>query len=321
MKKSTGKPKPTKGKNSKQFKIPIPRFKKLSRERLIFNLIILACVVLIGVTGWVWWSKVLMDPNRVLSDMLANNLKTRSITKSVDQSGVTGGINQVSYTSFYPPAPRSQTNTVLTQGIGSNATSVTTQTIGTPQADFVRYTAYKAGSNSQGSDRLNGLIGKWAEREQNLSQGQEVSFLDESLFGIFPYGYFNDSQSSELLNTINQQEIYKYTAVNKVIENRRPVYVYDMSINPADLVGVIRDYIKLTGANDSPQLDPAQYQGLGDVKVKVTVDIFSRQVTKIQYSTGRVETYSGQNLYQPIEIPAGTIPVEELQRRLQGVSA
>lgn len=308
-------------KNKKQVSIPVPGFKKLTRERLIIDLIIVACVVLVGITAWVWWSKILMDPNRVLSDTLANNLRTRSITKSVDQSGVTGGINQVSYVSFYPSAPVSKTNTVLTQGVGSNATSVSTETIGTPQFDFVRYTAYKAGSGFAGADRLNGLLGKWAKRQQDPSKGQEVTFLDESLFGIFPYGYLNEGQRTQLLDTINQKNIYKYTAANRMMENRRPVYVYDMSINPADLVSVIRDYVKLTGANDSSQLDPLQYQGLGDVKVKVTIDILSRQITQIQYSTGRTENYSGQNLYQPIDLPAGTIPVEELQRRLQGASA
>lgn len=308
-------------KSKKQIQVSIPKFKKLNRGRLVIDLVILICIVLVGVSGWLWWTKIMINPDRVLSDMLANNLKTRSITKSVDQSGATGGIKQVSYVSFYPSEPRALTNTTLSQGIGSNATSVTTETIGTPQFDFVRYTAYKAGVNQDIAAKLDGLIGKWAKREQNLSKGQEITFLDESLFGVFPFGNFSDAQRSQLLTAINQKNIYKYTSAKRLIENKRPVYVYDMSINPADLVGVIRDYIKLTGANESTQLDPLQYQGLGDVKLKVTVDILNRQITKVDYSTGRTEIYSGQNLYQPIELPDSTIPVEDLQKRLQGSAA
>lgn len=295
---------------------------KKNRGRLVLDIVVLACVILLGLSLYLWWTKIFMNPERVLDDAIASSLKTRSVTKTVQQTGLTGGINQVTYLSFYPSGPRSQTNSVLTQGVGSNASSVATQTIGTPESDFVRYTNVQAGGQgqSQGVERFQSIIGKWAQREQNLSKGSQVSFLNESLFGILPLGYLNDQQSDELIGVIEQKNVYKYTSVKRVIENKRPVFVYDMSINPADLVTVLQEYIKLTGAGDPNQFSPDQYRGLGDVKIQMTIDALSRQVTEVKYSTGRVEKYDGQNLYHQIELPAQTIPVEELQKRLQGIS-
>ncbi len=293
---------------------------KKNPARLAIDLVVLACVILLGVSLFLWWTRIFMNPQRTLDDTIANNLKTRSITKSVNQSGATGGINQVTYLTFFPPTVASQTDTVLTQGAGSNANSVTTQTIGTSSEDFIRYTNVKT-SNQESSERVKGLLGEWAKRQQDLAKGQRVSFLNESMFSIVPFGYFNDSQSAQLLDLIKQKNVYKYNSAKRMIQNKRPVYVYDMSINPADLVTVLQEYIRLSGAGDPSQFNPAQYQGLSDVKVKMTIDILSRQIVDVQYSTGRTENYSGQNLYHPIELPTETIPVEELQKRLQGLSA
>lgn len=319
-KKQKGSTKPAKSSNKKQLSIPVVKFRKQSKTRLIVELVILACVILAGITGYLWWTKIFMNPERTLSDAIANNLSTRSITRSVDQSGPTGGIKQVTYLSFFAPEAKAETDTTLTQGIASNATSVTTQTIGTTDSDYVRYTDVKGGKNLQGADNLKGLLGTWAKRQQNLSMGQQVSFLNESMFGVLPFGYFNNDQKSQLVSLINQKKVYKYTDAKRELINHRPVYVYDMSINPANLVSIMQQYVRLSGSGDPSQLDPSQYQGLGDVKIKLYIDILSRQVVKVEYSTGRIETYSGQNLYHQVDIPQNTIPVEELQKRIQGTN-
>ncbi|HET7673058.1 MAG TPA: hypothetical protein VFK11_00905 [Candidatus Saccharimonadales bacterium] len=319
MKKTSNRKKTNKGKkSSKQLKIPAIKFKKLNTKRLAVDLIILACIILVGVSGWLWWDKVMLNPDRALQDALANSLKTRSITKTVDQTSPASGFNQVTYLSLFPQSEGSYTRTKLSQGIGSNTTTVTTETIGAPTADYVRYTDISGGANQPGVQRLQSMLGVWAKREQDLSKGQRISFLNEGLFGVIPFGYLGDDQQSQILGIINQKNLYKYTSASRSMENKRPVYVYTMSINPSNLVEVLRDYSQLSGLGDPSQLNPEQYKGAGDIKILLTVDIFSRQIVRIQYSTGRVENYTGHNLYRPLNLPGDTIPVEELQRRLQG---
>ncbi|HEX5797225.1 MAG TPA: hypothetical protein VFX86_02445 [Candidatus Saccharimonadales bacterium] len=300
--------------------MPALKFKRRDPKRLMIDLIVLAAVILLGVSGWLWWNKIVMDPGRVLDDAIARNLQTRSIVKHVSQSGVTGGVEQTSYLSFFPPSVRSQASTVLSQGIGSNSASITTETIGTPEVDYVRYTSVEGADNLIGTDRLKQLLGIWSKREQNVG-GNEASFLNETLFGILPYGYFNDEQRSQLIEMLDQKDVYRYTSTTKSIENKRPVYTYEMSINPSQLVEFMRQYTVLSGVGNPSDLDPEQYKGLGDIRVRLVIDILSRQVKRIEYPTGRTETYNGQNLYRQIELPSQTIPVEELQRRLQGQNA
>lgn len=293
--------------------------KKLGSRRLALDLVVLACVILLGVTGWLWWARIVMNPDRALNDTINNSLRTKSITKHIKQEGgISGNVDQVTYISFYPPAVTSQSKTVLAQGGGSEAASVTTETIGTKDADYVRYTAANNTGGLPGAERLDSLFGKWAKRSADPSTGEQVTFLNESIYGIIPFGNLDASQRAELMGIIEQKNIYKYTSVERQTQDKRPVYVYDLSINAVDLVSAIQGYLQITGLGDPSQLNPDDYKGAGNLSIKVTIDILSRQLTKIEYPTGRLETYGGQNLYHPADIPQQTIPVEELQRRLQG---
>ena len=260
-----------------------------------------------------------MNPDRVLSGALDNSLHTKSVTKHIKQEGDgSGGVDQISYISFYPPGARSQTRTVLSQGSGSQTTTITTETLGVNDADYVRYTAASNTDSLPGAERLSSLYGVWAKRTTNPAQGEQVTFLNESIYGIIPFGNLGSEQHAKLKEMIQQREIYKYTSVERQIENKRPVYVYEMTVKAFDLVSIIQEYQRVTGIGDSSQLDPEDYKSSGNLSVKVTIDILSRQLTKIEYPNGRIEIYNGQNLYKPIDIPNDTIPVEELQRRLQG---
>lgn len=295
------------------------RIKNMETRRLVLDLVILACVILLGVTAWLWWTKIVMNPDRVLQGAIENSLQTNSVTKHITQEG--GGnsdVNQTTYLSFYPPNVTSQSRTVLSQGIGSTKTSVTTETIGTNDADYVRYTEANNTGSLPGAERLNDLFGKWAKRSQNPTSGDQVTFLNESIYGIFAFGNLDDAQRSRIMELVQQKNVYKYQSVERRIENKRPVYVYELSINPVELVSVIREYLEITGAGDPSQLNPDDYKGAGRLQVIATIDILSRQLLKIEYPTGRVESYNGHNLYKPTEIPSETMPVEELQRQLQG---
>lgn len=292
--------------------------KKVGSTRFAISIVVLACVLLLGVTGWLWWSKIVVNPDRVLGDTISNNLITKSITKHVSQSGPEGGVEQTAYLSFFPPDVNAQTKTVLSQGTGSNVASITTDTIGTKTADYVRYSNVTGAEGLPGADRLNDLLGVWAKRQSNPANGEQLTFLNETVFNVMLFGDLNSENRAKLEELIYKNNLYQYSSAEKRLENKRFVYVYDVSINPEALVTVIQEYVRLTGVADPDQFNPAQYKGVPPVKVQLTIDIFSRQLQKIEYSTGRTETYSGQNLYRPDNIPEQTIPIDELQKKLQG---
>lgn len=127
-----------------------------------------------------------------------------------------------------------------------------------------------------------------------------------------------DKESRDaILGLIESKNLYDYTSAERKFTDGRLVYDYNFSINPADLVEVLKQYMDVTGNGDSAQLDPAEYANAPPIQIKVTVDVLSRQVTSIQYPQGRIENYSGYGLYRPVEIPSETIPIEQLQQRVQ----
>ncbi len=284
---------------------------------IIFGVILAAGLI---VAGWLAWSKIIIDPDRVLADTLNNSLRTPSVTREVVQDQGTSGVNQVSYITFRPPEPNANTKTVIYQTTANNTTaSVETETIGTNNSDYVRYTGIKEAGGTDGTGGLGDLIGTWAQRNSGGDSvaGAGLTFFNEGLFSIIPFGNLDKASRDTLLGLIKGKNLYSYTSAERKFENNRLVYAYNFNLNPADLVEVLRYYMQLSGNGDLNQLDPAEYESAPPIQIRVTVDVLSRQVSSIEYPQGRIENYSGYGLYRPVELPTQTIPIEELQQRVR----
>ncbi|MBW3568976.1 hypothetical protein KY385_02490 [Candidatus Parcubacteria bacterium] len=280
---------------------------------------VVAAVILLGASGWAWWTKIVINPERVLDDAVANSLQTTSVTRQVLQDDGNQRVNQISYLSFYPPTITAESSTELSQkGRQRQETTITTETIGTTNIDLVRYSSVEGEENLPGAENFEKLIGVWAKREADPAKGGQATFLNESLFSIVPVGNLKPEARQQLLTLMNQKRLYEFESAERKVENYRPVYVYQLSIKPADLIEVLSRYAELTGATDPRQFNPESYANAPRVAVEVMVDIVNRQILKVRYgSSDRTENYSGYNLYRPIKFPEDTITIEELQQRLQ----
>lgn len=277
-------------------------------------------IALIILSGWLWWTKILINPDRVLNDAISKNLQTNSVTRRIVQDTNGQIVDQTSYVSFFAPTITSDTVSKFSQRGSNNQTTVlTTNTIGTSKADFIQYESVQGAENLPGAENFQKLTGIWAKKDGSNGTGG-LSFLNESLFSLVPFANLSNSDRDELIKLINEKNLYKYSNAERKSENGRQVYVYDVKINPADLIEVISKYTEMTNAADPAQFNPDDYKGAAPVPVQFTVDIVSRNLTKIDYggSAGRTEIYSGYNLFRNIDIPKNTITIEELQQRLQG---
>lgn len=278
----------------------------------------LVLVALLIGSGWIAWTKVVVDPDKVLSGAIENSLRTNSVTRTVDQQQPSNGVEQVSYISFYQPDPYTNTRTVLTQDVvGGDDATVVTETYGLNDVDYVRYVSANGIGGEDGTGGLGDLIGTWAKRNANIDAAEITTFFNEGLFGIFPFGNLSSEARSQLLDQINEKNLYSYTTAEKMFDNKRLVYVYRLNINTADLVEVIRNYMVLSGNGDASQLNLAEYQNAPPIQVQVTVDIMSRQIVEIVYPQNRVETFSGYGLYRPLDLPTETVPIDDLQERVR----
>lgn len=285
-------------------------------QRNKFIIFGVALVIILVALGWLGWTKYLVNSDKVLSGAIENSLKTNSVTRKVVQDSQGSGVDQTTYLSFYQPDPNAYTNTVLSQLTSNGQAKVQTETIGTNDADYVRYTSVEGAGGSDGAGGLKSLIGVWAKRGGENNKDATTTFFNEGLFSVVPFGNVNSEQRANLLNQIKQKNLYKVISAEKKFENKRLVYEYDLSINPADLVEILKSYMQLSGNGDASQINPDEYKGSAALNIKMTIDVVSREILSISYPQGRVESYSGYGLYRPTNLPTETIPAEELQKRL-----
>ncbi|MBI5357853.1 hypothetical protein HZB74_03340 [Candidatus Saccharibacteria bacterium] len=314
------KKKSVKSKSKLSFKKSLKK-PKISQRYLLSGLFVLA-VAVFCLSGWLYWTKVLADADRVLNDSIAKNLGINSVTRHVVQADSSGGIEQTAHLSFFAPDALARSKTELTQKTSArNEAKVTTETIGTKSTDYVRYVSVDGADGLAGADNLKKLIGTWAKREADPEKGATTDFLNESLFGIVPFGRLTDDAKKQLIDKINEKDLYKYSSATREIKNLRPVYVYRMSIKTEDLVEILSEYARLTGLADPSQFNPKDYEGSPPISVDITIDVLSRNLTSVTYNaTNRTEEYSGWNLYKPSDLPNDAISIEELQKRMENTS-
>jgi hypothetical protein len=294
-------------------KIKSPKVQLKNPRRLVVLSIIV--FVLVGIAAW--WQFIFADPSRVLSDMLVGSLRTPGVVKNVTQGSGPNSITQNTYLSFID-GPRSQSITTLNQQGASGTNQVVTENIGTPDEDYIRYRTIDI-TGANGKTDASAAENVWASRAKSGGQfPQQASFLNEGLLNAVAFGNFDGDQAGTLKQTIDELGIYSYSSVSRKFENGRLVYKYQVEFNPAALVDYLVEYSLLLGIDHKGQLDPANYKDAQPVQTVFTVDVLSRELVSIEYAnTGRVEEYNGHGLKRPIEVPAETIAIAELQKRLQ----
>jgi len=281
------------------------------------GLAIVASLALFGASGYYWYKYVFIDTDRILSDMLDKSMQTTSLYRNIAQEGNGSNVDQDIYASFTPQL-FAQSQTTLQESSGKGKTSVDTETIGTEKSDYVRYTSIAIANNKAAEGKkYEDIINQWAKRDENLEEGQSLTFLNDSLFVVVPFGNLNSDQRQKVKNEIIKTKLYDVVAVKTHFLNGRPVATYSIKMNPQSLVKVLAKYVEVTGIGKSAQLDPAQYEGAEALGVVMEVDMLSRHVSQVQLTaSGRTESYYGYNVSREINLPKQTIPVDELQTRL-----
>lgn len=300
----------------KPAKIKKPK-KSISFAQSVF-LLLFASIGLFGVSGWYWYQNVLTDPQRIISDMLDKSLQTSSVYKTVTQKGDGNDVNQSVYVSFTPQT-LAQSITNLKEDANGAKTSVTTETIGTKNADYVQYSALSI-SGRNADQNFDSVLNTWGKRESSAESQQPVSFLNDALFAVVPFGNLDTGQRNVLKDEINKVNLYKTEKTKTDFNYGRPFVNYDVNIAPKALVQVLAKYVELTGVGDASELKPELYEDAPDIQVKLQVDMLSRHVRTIEFAgTGRLETYAGYNAKNKVELPTKTISIDELQSRVSKI--
>lgn len=292
--------------------------KAAQNNTVIKSMLIVGVVLFLG-AAFYWLRLEFNDPRRVFNGMLENSLRTRSFSKTITQEGGGQRLDQNLQLRTGETA-QAHAVTVLSQG-EAGSTSVRTETIGTPRIDYVRYTDIKTDQvsiNGQPFD-FSQVVGIWGKSERNEASGGGELF-SETLLGVIPIGYIPHDARQGLLDLIRNKQVYdvNYGRVKREIVNGRPVYTFPVSVTPETYVEMLKEFGKGMGLRQLESVDPKSFANSPALQFDISVDVWSRQLTNVKFlASPRNEVYSGFGHEASALIPEETIPVEELQNRLQ----
>lgn len=288
----------------------------------IITSVLALIILLLGISYW--WTNIYTDSNNVFWGMINTNLTTNSVTRHVVLNQNGRDVDQLIRLQF-GAQDASESRVTLKQKDSNGTSVIKSETIGTPNNDFSRYIFISTSQKSQAGKPLDTskVIGYWGKStDPPAGKNPAVQYYPQSILTIIPYGNFNQKQRQEMVNQMHTQNVYDLSggSVKSDKQNGRAVYVYQLKVNPSAYVQLMQTYTKLLGLGDIG-LDPANYAGSPPLSTEITVDKLSRQITKISYSaSGQSETIVDQNIFQPVKLPTQTIPIVELQKRIQNLS-
>lgn len=281
-------------------------------------------VLVLGVGVFLWWQFIFTDAERVFQDMLRNTLKTQSVTRTVEQEAGPQNLRQVSRLNLGSQAVVSG-ETTITQA-GATSAQVTTEEIGTPQRDYVRYTTIETTERDAEGQEIDfsEVLGVWGASDAPTGQLQEGEGFSEIVLGILPFVYLNPEAQDDLYEFLQEEEVYDvdYIGVIETEHNGRLAYEYPVNLQPEPYVAYLKQLAERQGLTQLQDVNPADFRGVQPVRFTVTVDVLSRQPVFIQYGQDqRQEELSDFGLLENVAIPSieNTIPATELQQRLQNI--
>lgn len=311
-----------------KFKLKKPNLKlKLKKPRkintqstgFIATVFVVLALVGFGVSGYYWYNNIFTDKEQIFYDMIDKSLNTSSVLRTVEQNGG-GKTEKQSVLVGYSPDIIAHTASKLEQISQSRQrSSVATETYGSRDADYVRYTGIVIPTTERDNTDYSKVLNTWAKRSNTDNFGAKQSqFLDEVTFTFIPFGNFPNDKRAELIQKLKDKKVYQLHDTKITYENGRPVYTGLASINPRGFVEVMRDFANSTGIGDSTQLDPEQYENKNSFTIQLKIDVISRHLTAIKYPNGdRDEKYVSYGLNKKLEVPTNYISIDELQGRLQ----
>jgi len=199
---------------------------------------------------------------------------------------------------------------------------VKSESIGTISNDYSRYISIQSSEKDANGQPLDfsKITGVWGKSADSSDSSQTVYFRQSALNSVVPFGWLNSGARTSLIDLMQTKHVYNvsYDKVQKKKENGHQVFVYTVDINAQAYISMLQEYVKKLGLDVGQTLDPSTYEGIAPIRAEFSIDPVSRQLKKIHYdASNRDESFMSYGLSNPIAIPGQTIPIEELQNKLQ----
>lgn len=295
------------------------RFTKITSVISSTKFIVLLAAIIVVATFAAWQYHNTSNPDRVFWGMVNNNLSTSAYTRHTQQKSGAQSVDQIFQTAT-APQHKLFSETVFNQTGADSATAVT-ENIGTPTNDYVRYTSIKTAQNLDFSSVLN----VWGVTEPEVKGETSGQLYNQAVLGIIPVGNISASERRELVKLMKEKQAYSYTIVETSrslsLPFGRPTYTMQVSIDPVGYITALKQFANSVGLNHLKDVNPADYASSQKLSFVVKIDGWTHQMIASDQNQGtKTEAISGRNMKKQLpDAPAKTIPVDELQTKLQAI--
>lgn len=287
------------------------------QPKQLARLLVGLAVVILAISGVAWWRQVRSNPERVLYGAVENSLRTRSVTRRVAFDG-----SKQAMELMVSPEIKIRSLTTQSNGSGEGGTTVQTEAISTRDAEYVRWVSIETDQKNQKGEELNfdELINIWG-KSPAAPTGQLGQLQMALLSGVVPTGNFSAPDRQSLMQIVREENVYSFdqAKVERKVENGRPVYVYEVQVSPVAFYKLIKRYGEVAGINQLAGLEPDQFKEMPPETFTLTVDVWGRHITAVADAGGTTEQLSGYGVVHSIKPPKDSIPLEELQAKLQAI--
>jgi hypothetical protein len=282
------------------------------------RIVLLSCaaVLLLVSGGWLWWSRVYQNPDRIFWDMMSTNLSTTGVTRVMKQQGNGLSVSQYTQVSF-TSTPTVRALTVFKQ----SGNTLATEEISDKNHDYVRYRQIHVPTKAGKELDASAILGKWARLGDGQTVGSQLTggLYNQSLLDVLPMGNIAPQERSELLATMRKEKTFSYSdaSVKKVKLNGRTTYLYSVNIQPKSYVQLMQRFEKLVGGTLYTSLKPNDFNGAKPIAIVLSVDARSHVLSQMyQTSSQRTLSYEGFGVANTDPMPKATITAAELTKRL-----
>lgn len=294
-----------------------------ARQQHLVRLAVLVGIILFGVSGYVWWTKIYTNPERIFWSTAANNLATTGVTREVkDENNTTSGSEQITQLQL-GGRTIAATNKTLDGGDGN---VVKTQTLITPQKTYTRITDIQTSDKAVSKQQLALVIDVWAKSDTAPEGQVSQSFLvaASGTLPSLPIANLPAKQRNEILHDMKTNKVYSVDfAKSKVQEQHgRQVRVYDVTINVEPLVAMLKKLGTMTGTKEYADADPSKYRDQKISGLQFTIDTKARQIANVYDTNNKFrEIYSSYGIALAAQLPTQTVTEAELQSRFAGLGS
>ena len=296
---------------------------KLVKLITSIRFIIIVAIVIVAATFVAWQYHNTTNASRVFWGMVDNNLQTMAYSRHTVQSSGSQSVDQVLQTTT-EPVQAVFSETVFNQ-TGADSATALTENLGTPSHDYVRYTDIKTSQKNSAGQPLDfsKVLNIWGDtppETPGLTTGQ---LYNQAVLGIIPTGNVSAAERREIIKIMKEQGAYSYevSETTRSWPFGRPTYTFQVTVNPEAYITALQLFAKNVGLNHLEGIDPADYKDAQKLSFIVSIDGWTHQMTKTSQGEGaKTEEISGRNLRKVLpEAPSETIPVDQLQTRLQAI--